>query len=158
MCSLSIDLSYFCPQKYATTYIHHTHYVLLLFLEVPPTYTHYTLCCFYPRDTHLCCSYPRSTHTTIHIPHPLRKCFTPTVGEDTQKYPLCLIPLIHKAVVIAVDTPYCYRCIKRVGWSIKKEKREKKERGQRSQSKRKERQLSPYFFRLGRYVIPKEQL
>ena len=34
MCSPSIDLSYFCPQKCATTYVHHIHYVLLLFLKV----------------------------------------------------------------------------------------------------------------------------
>jgi len=66
MCSSSIDLSYFCPQKYTTTYIHHIYYVLLLFLEVPPIYTHYTLCCFYRGDTHQCYSYPGSTHSFIH--------------------------------------------------------------------------------------------
>jgi len=25
-------------------------------------------------------------HSPTHIPHPLRKCSTPTLGEDTQKY------------------------------------------------------------------------
>ena len=34
MCSPSIDLSYFYPQKYAITYIHHIHYVLLLSSKV----------------------------------------------------------------------------------------------------------------------------
>ena len=35
-------------------------------------------------------------HSSIHIAHPLRKCSTPTLGEDTQKYSLllCLTLLI----------------------------------------------------------------
>ena len=140
MCSPSIDLSYFCPQKYATTYIHHIPYVLLLFLEVPPTYTHYTLCCFYPRDTHRCCSYPGSTHSfsnpyTFHI---YLESVLLLHWEGIHKNIHChydLFYLSNKALVISVHTPFYYQCIKRVGWSLKKW--EKKERGQKSQCKRK---------------------
>ena len=77
MCSPSIDLSYICPQKYATTYIHHNHYVLLRFLEVPHIYTHYTLCYFYTGNMHLCCSYPGSTKSFIH-PYTFHIYFTST--------------------------------------------------------------------------------
>ena len=68
------------------------HSVLLLSLEVPPTYRStsttycaistleirtyaapilgvrilHILCCLYPGDTHLCCSYTGSTHPSIH--------------------------------------------------------------------------------------------
>ena len=64
--------------------------------------------------------------------------------------------LSNKAPVISVDTPYCYRCIKRDGWSLKKEK--KKERGQKSQYKRKRKDSQVLVLRLRRYVIHKEQL
>jgi len=147
MRSPSIDLSYLCPQKYATIYIYHIHYVLLLFLEVQPTYTHYNLSCFYPRNTHWCCSYPRSTHSFIHSPihisHPLRKCSTPTLGGNTQKNIHCHYVysyLSNKALVILVDTPFYYQCIKRVGWSLKNEKRKKEDKSLNA----KERQPSPY--------------
>jgi len=148
MCSPSIDLSYFCPQKYATTYIHHIHYVLLLFLEVPPTHTHYTLCCFYPRDMHLCCSYPRSTHSSIHNPHTFHIHLENVVLLQWEKTPknihYILFYLSNKAPVILADTPYSYHCIKRDGWSLKKRKRrENKRKRTKVVVQKKERQSSP---------------
>jgi len=70
----------------------------------PLTSTMSTMCYFYSSEYHphihttLCvvstletCTYEAPTlgvriHSPIHIPHPLRKCSTPTLGEDTQKY------------------------------------------------------------------------
>jgi len=154
MCSPSIDLSYFCPQKYATTYIDHTHYVLLLFLEVPPTYTHYTLCHFYPRDTHPCCSYPGSMHFFIH-PHTFHIHLGNILLKNIHGH-YVLFYLSNKAPVILVDTPCYYQCIRRDGWSLKKW--EKKERGQKSQCKRKEKKDSQVLIlRLGRYVSPRSK-
>jgi len=125
-----------------STYIHHIHYVLLLFLEVPPTYTHYTLCYFYPRDTHLCCFYPRSTHSSIHHPHTFHIYLENVLllhWEGIPKNTHChyvLFYLSNKALVISVDTSYCYQCIKRVGSSLKNEKRKKEDKVPNSKEKK----------------------
>ena len=106
MCAPSIDLCCFYPQKYA-----HIYSMLLLFLEVPPTYIHTLciLCCFYPRNMHLCCCHLGSTHSSIHMHplHTLRKCSTPTLAVNTKN--ICCHPIIflssNKALAL-VDTPY----------------------------------------------------
>jgi len=107
--------------------LHCIYSVLLMFLEVPPTYIHISciLCCFYPGNTHLCCSHPRSTHSSIHM-HTLRKCSAPTLGVNTKN--IChqpiLFPSSNKAPVTSLNTLYWYSSIKRLGCSLKKKRKE----------------------------------
>jgi hypothetical protein len=90
----------------------------------------------------------------IHIPYPLRKCSTPTLGEATQKYSLCLYstsPI--KLQLFQLILPTTISALK--GFTIKKREK-RKERGQKSQKKRKT--TKSLFSKLGKYFIPKEQL
>ena len=93
----------------------------------PLASTTFTICYFYSWKYHphihttLCvvsiletCIYAAPTlgvcipSLPIYIPHSLRKCSTPTLGEDNQNIYYILFYLSNKSQVISVDTPYCY--------------------------------------------------
>ena len=106
------------------------------------------------------CTYAAPTlgvriHSPIHIPHPLRKCSTPTLGEDTQKYSMSYSTNLIKLQLFKLILPIVISAIK--GWLMYKKRDKKKERGQKSQCKKKK-DNQVLVLRLGRYVILKEQL
>ena len=74
-----------------------------------------------------------------------------------------LFYLSNKSLVIPVDTPYCCHWIKRDVWSLKKRKKEEKREKERKKEdkspnakEKKDNQI--IVLRLGKYVIPKEQM
>jgi len=66
-----------------------------------------------------------------------------------------LFYLSYKAPIISVDSLYYYQCIKRDGRSPKMRKEKKEDKSPNAKEKKDSQVL---IFRLGRYVIPKEQL
>ena len=75
-------------------------------------------------------------HSLIHITHPLRKYSTPTLGEDTQQYSLCLFPL--KLQLFQLILPTVISALKGLA-DLKK--RKIKERRKKSQKEKKDNQV-----------------